>query len=96
MKRLKDFIHDTNDILLAVIIVVIAAGIIFWRLNIILDYPEKAARENMHVTEETTEEAGSAEEAEETGEAGGSGETEDSGGEETSGEEAAEDQEGQE
>lgn len=56
MRRLKDFIHDTNDILLAVVIVIIAAGIILWRLGIILDYPEQAAKENMHATE-TAEEA---------------------------------------
>ena len=56
MKRIKDFIHDTNDILLAVIIVLIAAGVIFWRLRIILEYPERVARENMHASEVTTEE----------------------------------------
>ena len=55
MKRIKDFIHDTNDILLAVIIVLIAAGVIFWRLNIILDYPDKVARENLHAAEEAAE-----------------------------------------
>ena len=58
MKRIKDFIHDTNDILLAVIIVLIAAGVIFWRLNIILDYPDKVARENVHAVEETAEQDG--------------------------------------
>ena len=45
MKSFKDFFHNTNDIILALIIIVIAAGLIIWRLNIILEYPEKVAQE---------------------------------------------------
>lgn len=45
MKSMKDFFHNTNDIILALVIIVIAAGLIIWRLNIILEYPEKIAQE---------------------------------------------------
>ncbi len=41
MKKLKDFIYDKNDIIIALLILVIAALIIFWRLNIILEYPKQ-------------------------------------------------------
>lgn len=44
MKSIKDFFHNTNDIMLALIIIVIAAGLIVWRLNVILEYPEKMAQ----------------------------------------------------
>jgi len=41
MKKLRDFIYDTNDIIIAILILVVAAGIIFWRMSAILDYPSK-------------------------------------------------------
>ena len=41
MKKLKDFIYDTNDILIALIILAIAALIIVWRMNAIMGYPSK-------------------------------------------------------
>lgn len=40
MKKLKDFIYDKNDILIAVLILVVAAAIITWRMEIILNYPK--------------------------------------------------------
>ena len=40
MKKLKDFIYDKNDILIAVLILVVAAAIIAWRMEIILNYPK--------------------------------------------------------
>jgi len=42
MKKLKDLIYDYNDILLAIIIIALAAGIIFWRVADIMAYPEYA------------------------------------------------------
>lgn len=65
MKRFKDFIHDTNDILLAVIIVAIAAGVIFWRLNVILDYPEHLVQQSAGQTqsEEVRDDAEQADQA---------------------------------
>ena len=41
MKKLKDFIYDKNDIVIAVLILVVAALIISWRLGIILEYPKQ-------------------------------------------------------
>ena len=60
MNKLKDFNHNISDILLAVVIVLIAAGIVFWRLRIILEYPERAARESIQTTqtEELQDESG--------------------------------------
>ena len=39
MKKFKDFIYDKNDIIIAVLILAVAALVIFWRLNVILEYP---------------------------------------------------------
>lgn len=41
MKKLKDFIYDKNDIVIAILILAIAAFIISWRLGIILEYPKQ-------------------------------------------------------
>lgn len=41
MKKFKDFIYDKNDIIIALLILVVAALVIFWRLNIILEYPKQ-------------------------------------------------------
>ena len=41
MKRFKDFLYDKNDILIAVLILVVAASIIAWRMDVILQYPKQ-------------------------------------------------------
>jgi len=41
MKHIKNFFYNINDLILAVIILAAAAVLIYWRLDIILDYPEK-------------------------------------------------------
>ena len=41
MKKLKDIFYDYNDIVIALGILVIAALLIVWRLDVILDYPDK-------------------------------------------------------
>ena len=56
MRLIKNFFHNINDVVLAIIIVALAAGIIYWRMQIILDYPKKAVEEQL-VTEEVTDEA---------------------------------------
>ena len=43
MNRIKDFFHNVNDIILAIVIIAAAAGIIYWRVNIIMDYTESSA-----------------------------------------------------
>ena len=51
MRHIKNFFHNITDVLLAIIIVAIAAGIIFWRMQVILDYP-KTVVSNQTVTED--------------------------------------------
>jgi len=68
MRLIKNFIHNINDVVLAIIIVLLAAGIIYWRMQIILDYPktivaEQAVTEEAPAEEPAPEEAAPAEEA---------------------------------
>lgn len=53
MKRIKDFIYNTNDILLAFVIIIIAVLIIMWRMNAIMDYPATLIAENNTQSEQT-------------------------------------------
>ena len=39
MKKLKDLVYDYNDILLAIVIIVVAAGVIFWKVSDVMAYP---------------------------------------------------------
>ena len=45
MRGFKDFFHETKDIALAIVIVLLAAGLIGWRIRIILQYPAQLAKE---------------------------------------------------
>ena len=40
MNKIKDIIYNKSDILIAILILAIAALIIFWRLGVILEYPK--------------------------------------------------------
>lgn len=40
MKKFKDFVYDKNDIIIALFILVLAALVIVWRMNAIMDYPK--------------------------------------------------------
>lgn len=42
MKKIKDFIYDYNDILLAIIIILVAAAVIFVKVSDIMAYPQFA------------------------------------------------------
>jgi flagellar biosynthesis/type III secretory pathway M-ring protein FliF/YscJ len=57
MRHIKNFLHNINDVVLAIVIVALAAGIIYWRMQIILDYPEKLAEQQAVYNEEKAEEA---------------------------------------
>ena len=46
MKKFKDFIYDKNDILIAILILAVAGLVIFWRLNVILEYPKQLLGNN--------------------------------------------------
>ena len=45
MKKLKDFLYNKNDIIIVLLIVAVAAFIIYTRIGVIMDYPEKLAKE---------------------------------------------------
>ena len=62
MKGIKDFFHDSNDILLAIIITLLAVGVIGWRIMVILDYPDKVAAEQAK-TEQVQQDADSTSDA---------------------------------
>lgn len=47
MKRIRDFLYNWNDIFLAFLIIVLAGALIFWRVSIIMDYPEVLAQQAM-------------------------------------------------
>ena len=69
MRLIKNFLHNINDIVLAIVIVALAAGIIYWRMQIILDYPKQLADQQAVHMEEAEEDAAVTEEAEAQGEA---------------------------
>lgn len=43
MKKLKDFFYNWNDILVVLLILAFAALLIYWRVNVIMDYPKVLA-----------------------------------------------------
>lgn len=55
MKGIKDFLYDKNDILIALIILIAAAMLIVWRMDVIMEYPHTLAQETG--TQVTTDEA---------------------------------------
>ena len=63
MRLIKNFLHNINDIVLAIIIVALAAGIIYWRMQIILDYPEQLAEEQAVYNEDNAETVSGTEES---------------------------------
>jgi len=46
MKKLKDLIYDYNDIVLALIIIIIAGAVIFWKVSDIMAYPTFAKNQD--------------------------------------------------
>ena len=61
MRKVKDFFYDKNDIIIVLIILAVAAFIIYTRIGAIMDYPEQLAREVAAAqSEETDSEASSA------------------------------------
>ena len=56
MRKIKDFFYNKNDIIIVLIILAVAAFIIYTRIGALMDYPEKLAREAAATqTEKTTE-----------------------------------------
>ena len=56
MKKLKDFFYNKNDIIIVLIILAIAALIIYTRIGAIMDYPAKLAKQAAATAETTTTE----------------------------------------
>lgn len=63
MRHIKNFIHNINDIVLAILIVAIAAGLIYWRMQVILDYPKTVISQQTVTEEAVDKEETAAEEA---------------------------------
>lgn len=53
MKGLKNFLYDKNDIVIALVVLLLAGLIIFWRMEVIMAYPQTLAAETD--TTQTTE-----------------------------------------
>lgn len=68
MEKLKDFLYDKNDILIALAVLAVSLLLIAWRMDAIMDYPEKMFEDNQLVVEE--------QEGEESGESGEADESE--------------------
>ena len=45
MKKIRDFIYNFSDIFTAVLVLALAAGIIFWRVQVIMGYSKLVAEE---------------------------------------------------
>ena len=56
MKKLKDFLYDKNDIIIALCILVVAGLLIIWRIDAIMQYPQTLAQET-HTVETTDDKA---------------------------------------
>ena len=54
MKNFKDLFHNTNDIIIALVIVMMAAGVIVWRFNVIMKYPQVLASQSSRKQSEET------------------------------------------
>jgi cell division protein YceG involved in septum cleavage len=46
-RSIRDFNYNHSDIFLAIIILLIAAVVVIWRINIIMDYPKTLSAENI-------------------------------------------------
>ena len=54
MKNFKDLFHNTNDIIITLVIVMMAAGVIVWRFNVIMKYPQVLASQSSRKQSEET------------------------------------------
>lgn len=66
MKKLKDFFYDKNDIIIVLLIVAIAALIIYTRIDSIMSYPAEYASKAAATEKKETTEITQAPETEET------------------------------
>ena len=71
MEKIKDFIYDKNDILVALLVLVFAAFLILWRMDVIMAYPETVFSEGEVVESPEQDEEPSGEEGSVSGNEGG-------------------------
>lgn len=45
MKKIKDIFYEINDIVLILIVILLASLLVYWRINVISDYPKTLAKE---------------------------------------------------
>lgn len=57
MEKLKNFIYDKNDIIVTLIILIIAAGIIYYRIGVIMNYPNTLVHDTSAKTTTTGQQA---------------------------------------
>lgn len=50
MEKLKNFIYSKNDIVIAIVVLVVALGVIFFRVKALVDYPKKLVEEQNAMT----------------------------------------------
>jgi hypothetical protein len=53
----KDFLYDTNDVLITVLILIAALIIIGWRVNVIMQYPKHMTTSSVKTTSEVQQDA---------------------------------------
>ncbi len=71
MEKIKDFIYDKNDILVALLVLVFAALLIWWRMDVIMAYPETVFSDGESVESPVQGEEPSGEEGSVSGNEGG-------------------------
>lgn len=45
-RTFRDFLYDWNDVIIALLILLAACLIIFWRVNVIMQYPKHLVKDN--------------------------------------------------
>ena len=63
MKKFKDFLYDKNDILIALLILIVAALIITWRMNAIMEYPSTILNSSVSGEDQSSGDSGQSGEA---------------------------------
>ena len=63
MKKFKDFLYDKNDILIALLILIVAALIITWRMNAIMEYPSTILNSSVSGEDQSSGDGGQSGEA---------------------------------
>lgn len=54
MEKLKDFLYNKNDIIVALLILAIAATVIVFRIDAIMEYPKTLVDQQQQTVEENT------------------------------------------